>query len=276
MSLEQIIGESPTHNGIYKEHLQNYLVLLQSYPELLSAWIQVVTAVEPVQLEAIAAYRLESLGLVKLVDEGVIPYCELYRQYFQRQLMSENLVEYQLKRLEEDNQRLQALSDIDELTDTGSRRAFDRTLELEWRRMARSKSSLALILCDVDFFRAYDDSGLERTSGTYLKQAAQILKNCVQRASDYVARYRENKFGLILPETDVQGATQIAERIRGNIVALEVGQSASALAISLGVACIVPEIETSVTLLVHEADKALYRSKKMGRNMITVSSLLDE
>lgn len=275
MSLETIVVEAPTHKGIYREHLQNYLVLLQSHPELLSFWLQIVTASEPVQLEPLTVYSLESLGLVKLVDGGVVPRCELYRQYFQRQLLLVNLVDNQLRRLEEYNQRLQALCYIDEYTETANRRGFEQTLELEWRRMARNQSPLSLILCHVAFSKTYDDSNFH-VRESCLKQVAKILRNCVQRAPDFLSRSGDNEFGIILPETALSGATQVAERIRQNIELLESQETVGCITVNLGVACIIPEIEISMTFLIHEAQKALYRSKKMGRNTISVSSLLDE
>lgn len=275
MSLETIIAEAPTHKGIYREHLQNYLVLLQSHPELLSFWVQIVTASEPVQLEPLKVYSLESLGLVKLVDGGAVPRCELYRQYFQRQLLLINLVDNQLKRLEEDNQRLQALCYIDEYTETGNRKGFEQTLELEWRRMSRNQSPLALILCHVAFSKTYDESNFQ-VRETCLKQVAKIIRNCVQRAPDFIARSGDSEFGIILPETALQGAIQVAERIRQNIELLASEETLGNITVNLGVACIIPEIEISITFLIHEAQKALYRSKKMGHNTISMSSFLNE
>ena len=274
MSLETIIAEASSQTGIYREHLQNYVVLLQEYPELLSAWLKVVTSSEPVQLETITVYHLESLGLIKIVENGVVPRCDLYRQFFQRQLELINLIDNQLKRLKEDNQRLQALCYVDECTQTGNRRGFEQTLELEWRRMTRNQLPLALILCNIVFTRL-DDNSEDPDTELYLRQVTQIFRNGVQRASDYIARYTEEEFGIILPETDVKGATQIAERIRQNIVLWE-SEKTSGLVTHLGVACLIPKTEMRISFLVHEAQKALYRSKKMGHNTVIVSSLLDD
>ncbi|GFE70386.1 AAA-like domain-containing protein [Chroococcus sp. FPU101] len=275
MSLETIIAEASTQTGIYREHLQNYVVLLQEYPELLSAWLKVVTSSEPVQLETITVYHLESLGLIKIVENGVVPRCELYRQFFQRQLDLVNLIDNQLKRLKEDNQRLQALCYIDEYTQTGNRRGFDQTLELEWRRMTRNQTPLALILCNIGFTKLDDDNIEDSDTDRYLKQVSQIFRNGVQRASDYIARYTDREFGIILPETDVKGATQIAERILQNIVLWE-SEKTLGLITHLGVACLIPKTEMRISFLVHEAQKALYRSIKMGHNTVIVSSLLDD
>ncbi|PSF35252.1 diguanylate cyclase [Aphanothece hegewaldii CCALA 016] len=276
MSLETLITEASTSKGIYREHLQNYLVILQSHPELLNCWLLIVTSTEPVQLETVTVYCLESLGLIKIVEGGVVPRCELYRQYFHRQLLLVNLMDNQLKRLEEDNQRLQENCYIDQYTQTGNRRGFNQTLEIEWRRMTRNKLPIALILCHVAFFKTYENSLDEFARNDYLKQVAPIIKNCVQRASDYVARYDDNVFGIILPETSLPGATKVAERIRQNIELIVNEEILGSITVNVGVACIIPEIEINSSFLEHEAQKALYRSRRMGPNTIIVSSLLDE
>lgn len=86
LTIEQLLPEAPTLAGIYSNHLRHHLASLQAHPELAAALKQVVTAPESVQLEAIAAYKLESMGLVKLEGNQATPSCELYRLYFCQQL----------------------------------------------------------------------------------------------------------------------------------------------------------------------------------------------
>lgn len=275
MSVETLISEAVSGNGIYREYLQYHLVLLQSRPDLLAVWLEVVTSTKPVQLEAITVYQLESLGLIRLVSGGVIPRCELYRQYFQKQYDLSNLIENQLKRLEQDNQRLKSLCYIDELTQIGNHRGFEQTLLSEWRRMTRNQLPLALILCHVAFSKTYE-TGLDHQLKEYgLKQVAQILKNNLQRASDYLARCSDTEFGIILPETNLEGATQIAERIRTSIE-LWGCEDIPGLTTHLGVAGMIPEAEIGTHFLIHEAEKALYHSKKKGQNTVIVSSLFKD
>jgi hypothetical protein len=84
--VEQLLADAPTQTGIYSDHLRGHLAMLQAYPELAVAFKRVVTADQPVQLESILAYKLESTGLVNLVGNDVTPRCDLYRQYFQERL----------------------------------------------------------------------------------------------------------------------------------------------------------------------------------------------
>lgn len=86
ITMEELLAEAPTASGIYRNHLQRHLVTLQKYPELASAYKQVVSAEAPVKLSAISAYKLESIGLVKLTKDLVAPSCQLYRLYFRDRL----------------------------------------------------------------------------------------------------------------------------------------------------------------------------------------------
>ncbi len=86
ISLSQLLQTAATVAGIYSDHLRHHLANLQEYPELATAYKQVVRAVEPLPLEAIAAYKLESMGLVKLQENQAAPSCQLYRLYFREQL----------------------------------------------------------------------------------------------------------------------------------------------------------------------------------------------
>ncbi len=85
LTLKELLQAAPTPAGIYSSHLRNLLVMLQDEPQLVSAWQQVVSAAQSVKLEAIAAYKLESMGLVKLDGNQAKPTCQLYRLYFSEQ-----------------------------------------------------------------------------------------------------------------------------------------------------------------------------------------------
>ena len=85
----RLLKEAPTASGIYRDHLQGHLSTLKKYPELGKAYEQVVFADRPIQISAIDAYKLESIGLVKLINNMVMPSCELYRYYFRECLKAE-------------------------------------------------------------------------------------------------------------------------------------------------------------------------------------------
>ena len=86
LSLEEILKQAPSDLGIYKEHLQRYLNDLEETPKLAAAMKKTIKEKSPVQLERQEKFKLLSMGLIKLKDNGVIPSCELYRQYFENQL----------------------------------------------------------------------------------------------------------------------------------------------------------------------------------------------
>lgn len=175
------------------------------------------------------------------------------------------------------NQQLQRLAALDGLTQVANRRRFDECLNQEWQRMAREQTPLALILCDIDFFKVYNDTYGHQAGDECLQQVAQVLSNIVQRPADLVARYGGEEFAIILPNTKAENALLVAERIRTEVQALQGSQCKFALrqqvTLSLGVAGIVPNNELVPTILIASADDALYQAKEQGRNCVVLGQL---
>jgi len=174
------------------------------------------------------------------------------------------------QKLEIANRELQRLASLDGLTGVANRRRFDEYLELEWQQMAREKLPLSLILCDIDFFKKYNDSYGHQAGDACLRQVADALRFCARRSIDLVARYGGEEFAMILPNTTAAGAAQVAEEMRSVVNALEIPHVQSAVSayvtLSLGIACITPRPNTSPTMLIAAADAALYQAKAAGRN----------
>ncbi|WP_217358215.1 diguanylate cyclase [Anabaena sp. UHCC 0187] len=174
------------------------------------------------------------------------------------------------QKLEIANQKLQQLASIDSLTEIPNRRSFDEVLEREWNRLEREKAPLSLILCDIDFFKNYNDTYGHPAGDKCLKEVAQVLNQVIQRSGDLAARYGGEEFALILPNTDATGAVYIAEtillQIRSQNLIHESSKISSYLTLSLGVATIIPQATSSLTWLIAKADEALYRAKETGRN----------
>lgn len=173
------------------------------------------------------------------------------------------------KQLEAANEELQRLASLDGLTHVANRRCFDTYLEREWRRMIREQSVLALILCDLDYFKFYNDTYGHQAGDTCLKNVAEAIANTVKRPADLVARYGGEEFAVILPNTPAEGAMQVAQEIRNNVKALQIPHSASPLdcvSLSLGVAATLPRPKQSVKDLIVSADRALYEAKSQGRD----------
>lgn len=174
------------------------------------------------------------------------------------------------QQLEVANRELKRLASLDGLTGIANRRRFDEYIEAEWRRMTREKMPLSLILCDIDYFKKYNDTYGHQAGDSCLRKVANALSFCIKRSVDLVARYGGEEFAVILPNTTTAGASQVAEEIREFVNALKIPHAQSAVSehvtLSLGVASMEPTLDTSPSMLIATADAALYRAKAAGRN----------
>lgn len=165
----------------------------------------------------------------------------------------------------------------DGLTQIANRRRFDEYLEEQWERMARSQSYLSILLCDIDFFKQYNDTYGHPAGDSCLQQVAQALGAAVYRSSDLLARYGGEEFAAIFPQTDVEQALKVARRMQAAIAQIEIPHAGSSisskLTVSIGIASIIPSEHESASFLLDEADKQLYRAKNQGRNQIFGSIL---
>ncbi len=189
------------------------------------------------------------------------------------ELAGKNLALEQAKlELEAANMELQRLAAMDGLTQIPNRRCFDQTLKLEWQWMERQKKQLSLILCDIDFFKLYNDCYGHQGGDECLKQVAEILDRNAQRGGDLAARYGGEEFGLILSQTDVKAAMRVAESIRRDLKAAAIVHDGSKvnkfITLSIGIANVVPAEGLSIEWFIREADRALYRAKLEGRDRI--------
>ncbi|MCP8967232.1 diguanylate cyclase [Ectobacillus ponti] len=170
------------------------------------------------------------------------------------------------------NHSLKELSARDGLTGIYNRRYFDEVLEQEWSRSGRNARPLSLILFDIDHFKLYNDHYGHQQGDACLQQAAQAMQQSVQRAVDMGARYGGEEFVLILPDTNLQGAMLVAERVREKLESLQIPHARSPVSSvvtgSFGVASLVPEDAATAQELLAQADRALYLAKRSGRNRV--------
>ncbi|MFH1059027.1 MAG: diguanylate cyclase [Pseudomonadota bacterium] len=168
------------------------------------------------------------------------------------------------------NRELRARSNLDGLTLVANRRFFDETLAKEWSRCLRREAPLALLMVDVDQFKAYNDKWGHLAGDDCLRQVARTLVRGVKRPGDLVARYGGEEFVVLLPETDAAGAMVLAEQLRVDLQALGLEHPGSSVApvvtISLGAAALAPGPAEEPSRVVQMADQALYRAKHQGRN----------
>ena len=199
---------------------------------------------------------------------------EVKNWQLQRQIHYRSIAENEMLIL---NQKLQILANIDSLTQIPNRYRFQEFFNREWRRMTREKSPLAVILCDIDYFKQYNDDFGHQAGDHCLQKVAQAISSVVKRPADLVARYGGEEFVVILPNTKASGALKVAETIGQNIEKLQIKHSQSSISnfvtLSLGVACTIPNKNNSQELLLASADKALYQAKQQGRNQAVLKSI---
>jgi diguanylate cyclase (GGDEF)-like protein len=174
------------------------------------------------------------------------------------------------RKLDTANQELKRLSASDGLTGIANRRLFDEHLRREWRRARRSKTNLAVMMCDVDHFKQYNDTYGHQAGDDCLRQIAGTINSKMERASDIAARYGGEEFSVILPETTLAGAVVVGEKIRHAINELSIPHRASPfgrITVSIGIAASLPDTELPAELLA-AADRTLYRAKHEGRNRV--------
>ncbi|MCG8435512.1 MAG: diguanylate cyclase [Gammaproteobacteria bacterium] len=176
------------------------------------------------------------------------------------------------QQLQQANLQLQELSFIDGLTGIANRRRFDEILEAEWYRALRTQKPISILLIDADRFRELNDTHGHQYGDDCLRKIARELKSGAVRPADLVARYGGEEFGIILPETDLQGALAIAESLRRAVEAMQISHGTSDVSdyvtISLGVAAVRPRERGEQRSLVRAADTALYAAKRAGRNRV--------
>jgi len=189
-----------------------------------------------------------------------------------------------LKALQKEKQKLAAvnlelerLSSLDGLTGIANRRYFDDSFDREWRRAMRETEPLSLIMCDVDYFKLYNDSYGHQAGDECLKLVASSLNDAMQRPTDLVARYGGEEFVILLPGTHAHGAIRVAERVRQAVLDLKLPHEKSDahdyVTISMGAATVAPMLKHRAEELLLAADKALYAAKGSGRNRVICAAV---
>jgi two-component system chemotaxis family response regulator WspR len=206
----------------------------------------------------VARIRYHSRSYMTLLQRD-----EAYRalRVSQQQLLDTNLV-------------LQRLMNSDGLTGLSNRRHFDEYLELEWRRAIREQTQMSLMMIDVDYFKAYNDSFGHLEGDEALRQVAKAIRASCSRPSDLPARYGGEEFALVLPNTSPGGARLLAEKLRQTVAGMNIPHIApvegSVLTISIGLATVVPAVGSHSRQLIQSADQGLYAAKNSGRNQVAV------
>ena len=189
------------------------------------------------------------------------------RKQHERELMKTT------EKLQLANANLKRLSTHDSLTGLYNRRYFDSALSKEYKRAKRSRRPISLIMIDIDWFKDFNDRYGHQAGDDCLRTIAREFGTVINRSHDLVARYGGEEFAIVLPDTPEVGALELAEDLRSHIASLNIraamDKGAPGVTISLGVASLVPDMNSEPEQLISAADSALYNAKRLGRNRAT-------
>lgn len=186
------------------------------------------------------------------------------------------LLNYESRQRDELNQQLLYLSQTDGLTGLSNRRHFEQRLEHEWQRAKRHQHVLAVVMIDIDYFKAYNDHYGHLAGDECLRQVAQLIRGALGRPADVAARFGGEEFVLLLPQTDPAGAYEVAKRILQSIDQAHIrhdhGVNQATVTVSIGIAARAPHELNNRQQLIDDADAALYQAKHQGRHQICLAS----
>ncbi|WP_313887429.1 PAS domain S-box protein [Nodosilinea sp. LEGE 07088] len=193
------------------------------------------------------------------------------------QMQTELQLQALTQQLQQANGELNRIATTDALTQLANRRHFDQLLAQEWARAARNKTPLALIMCDVDHFKLYNDHYGHPAGDRCLQQVALLLQDHIQRPGDVLARYGGEEFVVLLPKTALTGAIAVAARIKASFAKAQLPHGFSPVAnhitVSCGVASCIPPGQNLASELLAAADAALYQAKLAGRNRYNIGTM---
>ena len=186
----------------------------------------------------------------------------------------EKKVREKIVELENKNTELEQIATIDSLSGIYNRRYFDTILKKEWFRHMRNTAAISLIMCDIDFFKQYNDAYGHQKGDDCIQNVAGTLKKVCQRPVDIPVRYGGEEYAIILPQTDKSGALKIAKNVQDEIKNLKIIHDSSSvskyLTVSFGIGTMIPSVGHNYSELINIADTALYKAKANGRNRIEV------
>jgi diguanylate cyclase (GGDEF)-like protein len=227
-------------------------------------------------------HRWKIFGYTAILVAAGLAALWLRTRSYRRQLRAQREVRQRLEEMVDErtadlravNAELERLSNTDALTGLSNRRRFEIILEREWNRHRRTRSSLSLILCDIDFFKAYNDTYGHPAGDEVLREVAAAIQSGIRRPGDLASRYGGEEFAVVLPETPGAGAVRLAEDIRKDLEERAIPHAASGIkpivSMSFGVAAAIPDPDGEPETLVRRADAALYRSKENGRDRVGI------
>jgi len=259
----------------------------KNFPAAESGWYETVSAIDGIK----RLYTFQHIGEHPLLVINGLSIRGIYAGWWQEALLIGSLIlalcavnialivslARELRRRSEAEHELAVIATTDSLTGLCNRRRLDEVVAREWSRARRAQSPIAMLMIDVDCFKAYNDKYGHQAGDRALTTIAECIAKSANRPADLCARYGGEEFTVLLPGETVEGAFEIAERIRGNVLSLRAGQQQDTETIptvSVGAASMVPYGELTPCDLIKAADAALYDAKRNGRNRTEVTTPL--
>ncbi len=280
---EQDMGRNFSKSPIYAKYLVDRSVGTASFTSSLdgverlyafrkSDRLPLITTVALGKNEALAAWRMEA-WLSAVVVTGLLGLTGMIGWFLILDIRRRTEAESQLletqHQLLSSNRQLELLAMKDALTGMANRRCFDQSLAMEARRAKRDGTTLALLMIDIDYFKLFNDSFGHVAGDVCLQTVGRLLEACVRRPSDLVARYGGEEIGVIMPDTDSEGAAVVAQLILDRLEQENILHNASPfgrLSVSIGIATAAGSQLEFLQGLIGAADQALYNAKSLGRN----------
>lgn len=227
--------------------------------------MQIGSALEVILLSLALAHRLQMLK-----DENVRIQQEATELLEQRVQQRTRELDSALKELSIASEKLKDLSRTDALTGCRNRTCFDELMGAAWQGALRAKRPVGLLMLDIDHFKQINDTHGHPCGDACLRQVADGIKELVRRPGDETFRYGGEEFAILLPDTDLAGASHVGKTILRKVASLTITYDGQAvpITVSIGAASIVPAPDTGWDALIYEADKALYEAKRRGRNQV--------
>ncbi len=231
---------------------------------------------KPFHLEEVVV-RVESQLMLRRLQKTLQEQNHRLRQEVADRIQAEASLAEANQELRRYAEELERLTMTDDLTSLANRRCFDQYLQKEWRRLAREQNSIALVLCDIDNFKAYNDTYGHIAGDGCLKQVAQAIQMTARRPADLVARYGGEEFAIVLPNTEHHGALRVAEAIQDAIHRLQIPHAQSTVSqyvtLSIGIFSTIPKPGSLPEFSISVTDQLLYTAKNQGKNRIEFQPL---
>ncbi|MUL38972.1 response regulator [Gloeocapsopsis dulcis] len=249
--------EMPTFNGLELCRVVRQDVYYSDLP------ILVVTA----QIDSVSIQNVFAAGADDFIAKPIIGPELVTRTlaHIERSRIQRQLLQYQKEHLQ--TRQLQAT--IDSLTQAANRHYFDEFLHREWQRLADAQAPLSLISYDIDYFKSYNDLYGYPAGDNCLQQVTRVVWDCIKPGRDLVARLGGDEFVIVLPETSLEQALQVAQRIQQAIAQLQIPHPSGThqyITLSLGISGTIPQLNISPQELIAIATQALYAAKARSRN----------